>query len=118
MATDYSLILLNEPLASTSFSEGLYMAEDVVKALRYLGARVIFNTHMHELASYAEAINHEVKGNSKVISLVSGLVEGKRSFKIQPGAPLGKSYATDIANKYGLSYDQIIETVNQKRRVN
>jgi len=114
-ATKHSLILLNESLSSTSFSEGLFIAQDIVKALRYLGARVIFNTHMHELATYADKINCEVPGESKIISMVTGLMEGKRSYVILPGAPLGKSYAMDIAVKFGISYDQIVETINKNK---
>lgn len=114
-ATKHSLILLNESLASTSFIEGLYIAQDVVKSLKYLEARALFNTHMHELASYAETINSEVSGNSEVVSLVTGLVEGKRSYKIQPGSPLGKSYARDIAEKYDMSFEQIISKINMRK---
>jgi DNA mismatch repair ATPase MutS len=116
-ATDYSLILLNESLSSTSFTEGLYIAQDIVKAFRYLGARVIFNTHMHELAANADTINQDIEGTSKVVSLVTGITNGKRSYKIQQGAPLGKSYAMDIAMKYGLSYAQIIETIDKKQQI-
>lgn len=113
-ATKYSIILLNESLASTSFTEGMYIAQDVVKALRYLGAKAVFNTHMHELATYAESVNDEVKGKSRVVSLVTGIVDGKRSYKIYKGAPLGKSYAKDIAVKHGVSFEQIKEVIDMK----
>lgn len=117
-ADSCSLVLLNESLASTSFTEGLYIAQDVVKSLKYLEARALFNTHMHELASYAEVINEEVEGNSKVVSLVTGIEEGRRSYKIQPGEPLGKSYARDIAMKYGMSFEQISAKIDSRRPVN
>ena len=42
LATENSLLLFNESLATTSFTEGLYIAKDVVKAMRSLGARTIF----------------------------------------------------------------------------
>ncbi len=113
-ATKYSLILLNESLSSTSFSEGLFIAQDIVKAMRYLGARAIFNTHMHELASYADRMNGEVQGDSRIISMVTGVADGKRSYIVLPGAPHGKSYALDIAVKFGISYEQIIDTINRK----
>lgn len=114
-ASGYSLILLNESLASTSFTEALYIAQDVIKSLRYLGVRALFNTHMHELAKDSDIINSEVKGDSKVVSLVTGMAGGKRSFKIYRAAPLGKSYARDIAEKYGVSFEQIIKTIENKR---
>ena len=36
------------------------------------------------------------------------LEQGKRSFKILRAKPDGKSYARDIANKYGLSFESLI----------
>lgn len=114
-ASNYSLILLNESLASTSFTEAIYIAQDVVKSLRYLGARALFNTHMHELAKDADMINDEVEGNSKVVCLVTGIENGRRSYKIYRGEPLGKSYARDIAEKYGVSFEQIIKSIDIKK---
>ena len=111
LATDKSLLLFNESLASTSFSEGLYIAKDVVKALRGLGARTIFNTHMHELAMNLDEINTQ-DGNIKVASLVTGVQEGRRSYKVFIAPPDGSSYARDIAEKYGVTYDQLMKTIH------
>jgi hypothetical protein len=41
-------------------------------------------------------------------TLVAGIEEGRRSFKIHRAKPDGKSYARDIADKYGLSFDTLI----------
>ena len=38
----------------------------------------------------------------------AGIEEGKRSFKIHRAKPDGKSYARDIAGKYGLTYEEIL----------
>ena len=108
-ATGNSLLLFNESLATTSFAEGLYIAKDVVRALRYLGARTIFNTHMHELAMSAEEVNRQIKGDLKVASLITGIHEGKRSYKSFIAPPEGVSYAQDIAKKYGVTFDQLSE---------
>lgn len=117
-ASSFSLILLNESLSSTSFTEGIYIANDVVKSLRYLGARALFNTHMHELAKETDIINNTITGNSKVVSLVTGMENGKRSYKIYKGEPLGKSYARDIAIKYGMSFEQITKSINIRKSNN
>lgn len=106
-ATDESLLLFNESLATTSFAEGLYIAKDVVKALRYLGARTIFNTHMHELAMNLDEVNTKIEGDSKVASLITGIHEGTRSYKIFLAPPEGVSYAQDIAKKYGVTFEQL-----------
>ncbi len=112
-ASDESLLLFNESLATTSFAEGLYIAKDVTKALRYLGARTIFNTHMHELAMSAKEVNEQIEGNMKVASLITGIHEGKRSFKIFIAPPEGVSYAQDIAKKYGVTIDQLMKTIKR-----
>ena len=44
-------------------------------------------------------------------TLVAGIEEGKRSFKIVRAKPDGKSYARDIAEKYGLSYESIVKKI-------
>ena len=108
LATDKSLLLFNESLATTSFTEGLYIAKDVVKAMRSLGARTIFNTHMHELAMNLEKINAP-DGIIKVASLVTGIHEGQRSYKVYLAPPDGISYARDIAEKYGVTYSQLMK---------
>ena len=72
-ASRYSLLLLNESLATTNVAEGLYIARDVVKSMRYLGTRAIFNTHMHDLARNLDEVNTTVKGDSKIESLVTGV---------------------------------------------
>ena len=112
-ATRSSLLLFNESLATTNVSEGLYIAKDVVKAMRYVGTRTIFNTHMHELASNLDRFNDETVGDSRVESLVTGVDKGVRSFKVSIAPPQGVSYARDIAVKYGVTFEQIKENIDK-----
>ena len=112
-ATERSVMLLNESLATTSVTEGLFIAKDVVKAMRFLGVRCIFNTHMHDLARGVEDINSEVEGGSRAASLVTGIHDGERSFKVSLLPPQGISYAKDIAVKYGISFQQIKDSIEQ-----
>ncbi|MBQ8860199.1 MAG: hypothetical protein IJ015_02535 [Ruminococcus sp.] len=114
IATRYSLLLLNESLATTNVAEGLYIAKDVVKSMRYLGVRCVFNTHMHELARSIDTINTAVDGDSVVESMVTGVENGKRSFKIFIAPPQGLSYAKDIAIKYGVTFDRIKEEIDKR----
>ncbi len=113
-ASRRSFMLLNESLATTSVAEGLFIAKDVVKAMRYLGVRCIFNTHMHELARSLEELNNGVEGRSRVESLVTGVQRGERSFKVAIAPPQGVSYAKDIAKKYGVTFDQIQEKLQNR----
>ena len=114
MATERSIMLLNESLATTSVTEGLFIAKDVVSAMRYLGARAIFNTHMHDLARSCDEINDSVDGKSRAASLVTGVHDGERSFKVSLLPPQGVSYAKDIALQYGVSFKQMKETIDSK----
>lgn len=113
-ATRYSLLLLNESLATTNIEEGLYIAKDVVKAMRYLGVRSVFNTHMHDLARGLEEVNASTEGTSIIESMVTGVEGGKRSFRISIAPPQGLSYAKDIAEKYGVTFQNIKENIDKR----
>jgi DNA mismatch repair protein MutS len=116
-ATRYSLILLNESLASTSPGESLYLARDIVRTLRVLGARAIYATHLHELAAGCDDLNAETPGDSLIASLVSLIQEGggtgeiTQTYRIIPGPPRGRSYARELAARYGISYEQLMATL-------
>mgnify|MGYP000919825659 FL=1 len=130
-ATPQSLILLNESLFSTSPGESLYLARDVVCALRYLGARAIYATHLHELAANVEEINRQTPGAGCVASLVATVdpavprdeesrpPDGRcdvasPTFHIEPGPPMGLSYARQIAERYGISYRQLAAAIDKR----
>ncbi len=118
-ATRRSLVLMNESLSSTSPGESFYLARDVVRGFRALGARVIFSTHLHELAAAAGDINADTPGDSAVASLVSQVAseEGgaRRTYRIVPAPPVGSSFARDIAQRYGISYEQLREKLAERR---
>lgn len=119
-ASARSLVLLNEPLGSTSPREALVIARDVVCGLRILGARAIFVTHLHELAFAANELNELVEGPSRVVSLVAGVAAEAdrtgtpRTYRIGPGLPHDRSYASDIALAHGLQLSQIAQTLRER----
>jgi DNA mismatch repair ATPase MutS len=121
--TRQSLVLLNESLSSTSFSESLYLAQDLLRILRRIGARAIYSTHLHELASRAEQLNASVPGDSEIVSVVSSPIdtskeekgaEVSRTYKLEIRPPLGQSYAREIAARYGISYEQLEEVLSRR----
>ena len=101
-----SLLLLNETFSTTSFEEGFFIAKDAVRAILKKGTRCIYNTHMHKLASDIDDLNSEGAA-SKAASLVALSDGGKRSFKVKVAPPQGMSYARDIAEKYGVTYEML-----------
>ena len=102
-ATEKSLILMNETFSTTSFEEGYYIAKDSVKALLNKKVRTIYNTHMHKLARDIDEIN-ETEG-CKAASLIVEVKNNDRSFKVAVAPPEGMSYAKDIAEKYGVTFE-------------
>ena len=109
--TENSLILLDESLSSTGAYEAAYIASEILTSFAVMRVRGIFSTHLHELAAGVPEINERSSalGGIRLDTLVAGIEEGKRSFKIIRAKPDGKSYAKDIADKYGLSFESIIE---------
>lgn len=107
-ATNNSLLLLNETFSTTSFEEGYFIAKDSIRAILKKNIRTLYNTHMHKLAYDIEEINKESE-----IGLAQSLVviakEGDRSYKVAVAPPQGKSYAEDIAKKYGVTYEMLCE---------
>ena len=109
--TEDSLILLDESLSSTGAYEATYIASEILTAFAVMKTRGIFSTHLHELAAGVPEINQksQQRGGIRLDTLVAGIEEGRRSFKIIRAKPDGKSYAKDIADKYGLSFESIIQ---------
>ena len=105
-----SLVLLDESLSSTGSFEASYIAAEVLAGLSRVGCHCLFSTHLHELASSVPEINARSveNGGVRIDTLVAGIEEGKRSFKIHRMRPDGKSYARDIADKYGLSFENLM----------
>ena len=115
--TANSLVLLDESLSSTGSYEASYIAAEVLGGLSMVGCRCLFSTHLHELAAEIDNINEKTKaqGGVPIDTLVAGIESGKRSFRIVRAKPDGKSYARDIANKYGLSYESIVKKIQNKK---
>jgi len=105
-STEDSLMLLNETFSTTSFEEGYYIARDSVRAILTKGIRTIYNTHMHKLAYDIDALN-EGDAKVKAASLIVKNEGAKRSFKVEVAPPEGMSFAKDIAEKYGVTFEML-----------
>ena len=113
--TENSLVLLDESLSSTGSYEASYIAAEILAGFASIRLRGIFSTHLHELASTLDSINARSaeQGGVRIDTLVAGIEEGQRSFRICRAKPDGKSYARDIADKYGLSLEDILKRKEQ-----
>ena len=61
---------------------------------------------MHKLGDDVNELNNE-NSDAKASSLVMRSDDGKRSFRLEIAPPEGMSYARDIAEKYGVTYEML-----------
>lgn len=103
---DHTLILFNETYSTTSAADGLYLSCDLIRILKEIGSSVIFNTHIHEVARSIAEMN-QWPGESDIVSLVMEIKDNVTTFRVKRSAPESKSYARNIAEKYGITYEQM-----------
>jgi len=96
-----SLLLMDESFSSTSSYEGAAVAEQVIERLQSIGCMCVYSTHLHELTALADS---EQKYSSKIENLHIQMKDGVPTYHIIEGTTHGKSYAYDIAKKYGLEF--------------
>jgi DNA mismatch repair protein MutS len=99
-ATRHSLVILDEIGRGTSTYDGLAIARAVVEHLHTVtGARTLFATHYHELASMADELPH-----LRVYTMaISGDEQGEIVFlhRVTPGS-IGRSYGVYVAKLAGM----------------
>ena len=90
--TGGALLLLNESLSSTNEREGAEIAAEIVRALVERDVTVVYVTHMYELSHrmYLE------KGTAAVFLRADRQPDGRRTFRLHPGAPVATSHGQDL----------------------
>lgn len=92
--TSNSLLLLNEPFATTTEREGTGIAMDIVAALFEHHVKIVFVTHLFELADFL----YKQSLRMAIFLRAERNQDGSRSFCIKEGAPLETSYGEDLFN--------------------
>ena len=64
---------------------------------------------------HLDELNQSEPTDSAVASLITGIDNGQRSYKVSLAPPCGQSYARDIAKKYGVTYGQIKATIDERK---
>jgi DNA mismatch repair ATPase MutS len=96
------LLLCNESFAATNEREGSEIARQVVSALLEAGVKVLFVTHMFDLASSF----HRRHLDGALFLRAERGSDGARPFKISEGEPLPTSYGEDSYRKiFGQALD-------------
>ena len=108
IADDRSLVLFNETYCTTSAADGLYLSKDLMHVLKDKGAYTIFNTHIHDLASDIDEMN-KWEGDTEIVSIIMEIIDEQNTFKVKRSTPDKNSHARNVALKYGITYEQMIE---------
>jgi hypothetical protein len=97
---------MNESFASTTLQDAARVGERVLDRMTRLGLVGVYVTFVDELASISDAC----------VSMVATVVPdnpAERTFKLVRKPADGLAYAAAIAGKYGLTYRQLKDRLNQ-----
>jgi MutS domain V len=96
------LLLCNESFASTNEREGSEIARQIIRALTEAGIRIIFVTHLYDLAECMYATHDP----ATLFLRAERRPDGHRTFRLPPGEPLPTSYGQDL-------YQSVFGTADQ-----
>jgi len=87
-----ALLLCNESFASTNEREGSEIARQIIRAFTEDGVRVVYVTHLYDLAESCYARNV----GQALFLRAQRRPDGQRTFRLPPGEPLPTSYGEDL----------------------
>lgn len=105
LATSRSIIIMNEIFTSTTLSDAILLGKRVMDKILKLDLLCVCVTFIDELAALGP----------KIVSVASTVVPedpARRTFKIVRKPADGKAYAVFVAERYGLTFDQIWERLS------
>ncbi len=105
-ATTNSVIILNEVFNSTSLKDAIFLSAKVLTAIIRLDAICVCVTFIDELATLSPttvSMASDVKPNDVA----------QRTFKVTRRPPDGLAYAISVAERYRLTYRQLVERLGR-----
>ncbi len=87
-----SMLLFNESFASTNQREAAEIARQIVRALLETGIKVVYVTHLFDLAHQF----YLAKMDTALFLRAERLEDGHRTFRLMEGEPLPTSYGEDL----------------------
>jgi DNA mismatch repair ATPase MutS len=107
-----ALLLCNESFASTNEREGSEIARQVVRAMLSTGIKVVFVTHMYDLAHGL----HQQELDHALFVRAEREPDGRRTFKVREGEPLPTSYGEDSYRRIFAADDALPAAAGQRER--
>ncbi len=101
--TDRSLVIINEMLSSTATKDAIGIGGEIIDLLIKKNVVCLYVTFLDEFA--------RLDGVVSLVAQVNPRSPGIRTFKIRRSEPNGLAYAMAIAEKYGVTYDRILEVI-------
>ena len=105
LASERSLIIMNETLSSTTVSDAIHIASEILKSITEKGSMFLFVTFLEELAQYS--------GVTSITNDVDMLNPEKRTYIFKKGPPTYSNFLLAISRKYGLTKEQIIKRLKE-----
>ncbi|MFB9831533.1 MutS-related protein [Actinoallomurus acaciae] len=106
-ATDASIVIMNEVFTSTTLHDAVTLGTRVLEKIIALDLLCVCVTFVDEFAALGPS----------TVSMVAAAVPGNpalRTYRIVRRPADGLSYAMAIADKYGITYDRLIERINAR----
>lgn len=95
------LVLCDEMFSSTQEVEGSHLAIEVISAFSTYDVYFLYSTHLHELCkTLAQKVS-----NVKMFHM--GITEGTPTYHLELGAGPSHSYAKELADKNGVSFETL-----------
>ncbi|MFP4148395.1 MAG: MutS-related protein [Nitriliruptoraceae bacterium] len=104
VATADSVLVLNETFSSTTLHDARELGAAVLQELERRGLRAVFVTFVDELTEVGAA----------TVSMVAGVRPEdptQRTFRIERREPDGLAHAVALADRYGLTYQALVERI-------
>jgi len=116
--TSNSVIIMNEPLTSTSPLEGSMICRDLIKKLLEKKASGVIATHFYELYDLLPEIEEKFPGQTgSIITVTKPDPETDiaiRTYKVKEDAPQKKSYALEVAAVHGVTLRQVVHRLSDR----